>query len=148
MILSFKAPHNRIAIAFTVLLGSALLAFYGYQLTQVQQAQQDLFNLQQSTQRLAYLQASHPQPASLSTPLNVVIAESALRYRVTLITVKQEDDEVNIALSPLPFEQLIAWLAELQREHGIQVRTLQLTALPALGMVQTDALQLQRWLPN
>ena len=48
----------------------------------------------------------------------------------------------------MPFNQLISWLAELQREYDIKVIKLQIFALSSPGEIRVEALRLQRLLPQ
>lgn len=140
-------PYGK-KLAFAALLGLGLVMGYFYQQAQARQAAADLLDLQHHVQRLARLQSVQPSVASLSLPLKTVIEQSALRHQLTLISMEPEDDEINLALAPMSFERLIAWLAELQREHTIRVQTLEVTALPAPGAIQVNALRLQRLLSH
>lgn len=148
MIPQLQPYGKKLALACAALLGLGLLVGYFYQQAQARQAAADLLDLQHHVQRLARLQSVQPSVASLSLPLKTVIEQSALRHQLTLISMEPEDDEINLALAPMPFDRLIAWLAELQREHTIRVQTLEVTALPAPGAIHVDALRLQRLLSH
>ncbi|HGM5491612.1 TPA: type II secretion system protein GspM [Serratia fonticola] len=144
MIPQFLPRGTKLAFAFIALLGFGLLVSYYYLQAQAQRAAADLLALQHHAQRLARLQSAQPNVASLSLPLTTVIEQSALRHQFTLISMDPEEDEISLALAPIPFDRLIAWLAELQREHAIRVQTLEVTALPAPGAIHVDTLRLQR----
>lgn len=137
---------KKIATVFSALFLLGALIFYGYHQNKAQQAQSDLLNLQQYAQRLALLQSTLPPPESRALPLTTLIEQSTMRHRLTptAITPDPEEDALSITLPPLPFSKLIAWLADLQREHDIQVQTLQVTPLPSPGVVRVDVLRLQR----
>ncbi|MGF6190052.1 type II secretion system protein GspM [Serratia sp. 2723] len=144
MIPLLQTKGKKLTWAFVALLGLGLLVSYCYQLAQARQAAADLLELQHHAQRLARLQLAQPSVESLSLPLTTVIEQSALRHQLTLISMEPEEDEINLTLAPMPFDRLIIWLAELQREHAIRVQTLKVTALPAPGTIHVDALRLQR----
>lgn len=146
MTLQLRPYGKKIALVCVALAGLCLLASYCYQRGQAQQAANDLLNLQHLAQRLTRLQATQPMPTSLPLAPEKIVEQSAQRHRLTLVTIKPTSDGLDVALYPMPFDPLIAWLAELQREQGIKVQTLEVTALPTPGMVRIDRLQLQRLL--
>ncbi|WP_431223440.1 type II secretion system protein GspM [Serratia sp. L9] len=142
-----RQPYGKkIALAFAALVGLSLLVSYCYQRGQAQQAANDLLNLQHLAQRLARLQAFQPMPASLPLAPEKIIEQSAQRHRLARVAIAPSDGGFEVTLSPMPFDLLIAWLAELQREQGIRVQAIEVTALPASGMVRIDRLLLQRLL--
>lgn len=143
-----QPQRKKTALAFVALLGFGLLVGYYYLQIQARQAAADLLDLQHHAQRLSRLQAAQPIPASLSLPLTTVIEQSALRHQITLVSVAPLNDEINVVLPPMPFDRLIAWLGELQREHDIRVQTLAVTALSSPGVIRVDALRLQRLLSH
>lgn len=144
MIPQLRPYGKKPALLCAALLGLGLLVGYYYQQTQSRQAIADLLELQHHAQRLVRLQSAQPSAASLSLPLTTVIEQSVLRHQLTLIAMEPEDDEINLTLAPMPFDRLVSWLAELQREHAIRVQALEVTALPAPGEIHVDTLRLQR----
>lgn len=144
MIPQLRPYGKKLTLICTALLGLGLLVGYYYQQALARQAAADLLELQHHAQRLARLQSAQPNLESFSQPLTTVIEQSALRHQLTLIAMEPEDDEINLALAPMPFDRLVSWLAELQREHAIRVQTLEVTALPAPGAIHVDTLRLQR----
>lgn len=135
---------TKLALAFVALLGLGLLVGYYYQQAQARQAAAENTELQHHVQRLDRLQSAQPRVKNPLLPFTSVIEQSALRHQLTLITMKPDEDEISLALAPMSFDRLIVWLAELQREHAIRVQTLEVTALPAPGMIHIDTLRLQR----
>lgn len=144
MIPHLRPYGTKLAFACVALLGLGLLVSFYYQQAQARQAAADLLELQHHAQRLARLQSAQPSVASLSLPLTTVIEQSALRHQFTLLSMQPEEDEISLTLAPMPFDRLIVWLAELQREHAIRVQTLEVTPLSAPGAVHIETLRLQR----
>lgn len=148
MTVPLQPPGKKTALAFAALLGLGLLFSYCYHRAQARQAETDLLNLQHQAQRLARLQSALPALTSPSLPQKTVIEQSAQRHRLALKAVTPEEGGFSVTVSPMAFERLIAWLAELQRDQDIRVQTLEVTALPVPGSIRIDALHLQRRLSN
>lgn len=144
MSLQLQPYGTKLALAFIALLGLGLLMGYYYQQAQARQAAAENVELQHHAQRLARLQSAQPRVKSPLLSLTTVIEQSALRHQLPLITMEPDEDEISLALAPMPFDRLIVWLAELQREQAIRVQTLEVTALPAPGTIRIDTLRLQR----
>jgi len=140
------ANNQKVVLVAVLILWVSLQTVYFYQQIQARQAANTLENLQPYVQRLARLQASQPTPTSAAIPLTTLIKKSSQRHRVKLVGLTPQDGDMAVALAPMPFNQFIAWLAELQREHGIQVRSLHITAQPSSEQIHIDTLRLQRLL--
>lgn len=143
MILLFQLSVKKYVLAGVMLLFLCLLVFYCHQRIQVTKAANALFELQQSAQSLMHLysnQGSSTQELSFSS----LVEQVARQHQITFSAITPQERELNITLPPMQFNQLIDWLAELQREYGIKVSVLQITTLPPLGMIRVDALRLQR----
>jgi general secretion pathway protein M len=77
-------------------------------------------------------------------PLNQVIASTTRRYRIELIRMQPRSDSLQVWVKPLPFNQLISWLSELHKQHGIEVEFLDITRTETAGQVEINRLQLKR----
>ncbi|SIO24437.1 general secretion pathway protein M [Salinivibrio sp. ES.052] len=87
---------------------------------------------------------SHQAPSSLNQPLNQVIAASAGEFNVTITRLQPGENSVQLGVEPLPFNQLIRWLDQLARLHGVEVVRLSTEATDTAGVVQVNRLQLER----
>lgn len=147
MIALVQPYAKKITLASIAMLFLCLLVFYGYQRVQAQRVTGELLALQQSAQRLARLQSVAP-PNSLSIAFEDLVEQSAQQHQLRLLSLTPQQQELDIDLSPMPFNQLISWLATLQREYDIKVTKLQISALSSPGEIQVEALRLQRLLPQ
>lgn len=143
MTLPFQLSVKKYVVGGTILFFLCLLVFYGYQRIQVKHAANTLFMLQQSTRILTYSSSNQSSP-SQKLSFSSIIEQTAKRHQITLSAITIQERELNISLPPMLFNQLVAWLAELQREYDIRVSMLQITALPSQGMIRIDVLRLQR----
>ncbi|MCG3729659.1 type II secretion system protein M [Vibrio cincinnatiensis] len=77
-------------------------------------------------------------------PLNQVIASSTGQFKIELIRVQPRDDRMQVWIQPLPFSQLVAWLAYLKERQGIDVEFMDLERGKTSGMVDVKRLQFKR----
>lgn len=147
MIALFQTHTKKITLAGITVLFLCLLVFYGYQRIQAQQITTEFLSLQQSAQHLVRLQSVTPSN-TLTTSFEDHVEQSAKKHQLPLLSLTPQQQELDIALSPISFKQLISWLAELQREYNIRVTRLQISALSSPGEIQVDVLRLQPLLPD
>ncbi|WED21934.1 type II secretion system protein M [Vibrio sp. JC009] len=79
-----------------------------------------------------------------SAPVNQVVSSSVGRYRVELIRMQPRNDSLQVWVKPLPFNQLLNWLAYLEESQGIGVEFIDLAASETEGVVDVKRLQLKR----
>ncbi|KJY84101.1 general secretion pathway protein GspM [Vibrio galatheae] len=77
-------------------------------------------------------------------PLNQAISSSVGRFKIELIRVQPRGEEFQVWVSPLPFNQLMNWIAFLQESHGIHVVFLDIDKDDQAGVVKVNRLQLSR----
>jgi general secretion pathway protein M len=77
-------------------------------------------------------------------PLNQVVSSTTRRYRIELIRMQPRSDSLQVWVQPVPFNQLVSWLADLREQHGIDVEFLDITRTEVTGQVEVNQLQLKR----
>lgn len=83
--------------------------------------------------------------AEISTqPLNQVITNSAREFNIELIRVQPRGDILQVWIQPLPFAQLVAWIAYLQERQGVSVDAMDIDRGKVNGVVDVKRLQLKR----
>ncbi|WP_077663208.1 MULTISPECIES: type II secretion system protein M [Salinivibrio] len=107
-----------------------------------------LSDVQQKHQQIVQLRAqsgaSSRAPTSSNQPLNQVVAASAGEFSVTITRLQPGEASVQLGVEPLPFNQLLRWLDQLARLHGIQVVRLDTEMTDNAGVVKVNRLQLER----
>ncbi len=79
-----------------------------------------------------------------SQPLNQVIAASTSSFNIELIRVQPRGDRMQVWIQPVPFTQLVAWLAHLKERQGIEVEFIDLERGSQSGVVEVRRLQVKR----
>ena len=79
-----------------------------------------------------------------SQPLNQVIAASTGQFNIELVRVQPRADRMQVWIQPVPFTQLVAWLAHLKERQGIEVEFMDLERGKVSGMVEVRRLQFKR----
>ncbi|MCG3725826.1 type II secretion system protein M [Vibrio cincinnatiensis] len=77
-------------------------------------------------------------------PLNQVIASSTGQFKIELVRVQPRGDRMQVWIQPVPFSQLIAWLAHLKERQGIDVEFMDLERGKVSGVVEVRRLQFKR----
>ncbi len=142
MIIAIRPAVKKLLLTVLVVLW-LLLLYYDWQRVQAQQNVSDLAQLQQQAQRLARLQSGRSTLSPAPQQLTSLIEQAARHHHLTLLEITLGQDDISVALPQVPFERVNAWLADLQRNHGIHIQKLQVTALPETGMVRVATLRLQ-----
>lgn len=79
-----------------------------------------------------------------SIPINNAIAQSAQRYNIELSRIENRDEDVQVWLAPLPFDQLTRWLDTLKAQYGITASALDIERDQTSGVVQVRRLALRQ----
>ena len=80
-----------------------------------------------------------------SKGLNRIISSSTARFKLDLIRMQpRNEDSIQVWVKPLPFNQLIDWLAFLRDKYGIDVQFLDTSKADRNGQVIVNRLQLGR----
>ncbi len=79
-----------------------------------------------------------------STPLNQVITTSTRQFKIELIRVQPRGEMMQVWVQPLPFSQLVAWIAYLKEQQGVDVEFMDIKRAKQNGVVEVQRLQLKR----
>ncbi len=79
-----------------------------------------------------------------STPLNEVITTSTREFKIELIRVQPRGEMMQVWVQPLPFSQLVAWIAYLKEQQGVTVEFMDIKRAKQTGVVEVQRLQLKR----
>ncbi|MCG6213617.1 MULTISPECIES: type II secretion system protein M [Vibrio] len=82
--------------------------------------------------------------ARTSQTLNQVITNSTRQFNIELIRVQPRGDMMQVWVQPLPFSQLVAWIAYLKEKQGVDVEYMDLDRGKVSGVVEVKRLQLKR----
>ncbi len=78
------------------------------------------------------------------TGLSQVVNETARRYRVEVIRMQPRNEELQVWVQPLAYDDLLSWLSHLREAHGIDAQFLDVTRGEQSGLVDVNRLQLGR----
>ena len=91
------------------------------------------------------LKKSGNQAASVSNlPLNQAITTSVNSFKLEIVRLQPQDNELQVWLQPMSFNTLLQWLDELEKRYGIQVKFIEVAKGATQGMVEVKRLQLGR----
>jgi len=77
-------------------------------------------------------------------PLNQVVSSTTGRFKVELIRMQPRGESLQVWIQPVPFNQLVNWLAYIKAQQGIEVEFLDINRTETLGLVEVNRLQLKR----
>lgn len=79
-----------------------------------------------------------------STPLNQVITTSTRQFKIELIRMQPRGEMMQVWIQPVPFTQLVAWIAYLKEQQGVDVDFMDIKSGKQAGVVEVQRLQLKR----
>lgn len=127
----------------------ALGLFYSLIWQPIQQARKDSeVRAKAAVEQLAWLQVKLPllaqsnQVAS-SGSLNDVVAQTAPRFNIKVSRMQPQNEQLQVSLEDVAFEQLLRWLTELQSKHGVSLLQLDIAASEVPGTVRVRRLVLE-----
>ena len=111
----------------------ASLVDFSSQLLNLQQQQ-----LQQISQQLLQVR-SYPAVSAqtkVQGSLTDLISSSARTHKIQVSRMQPQNDQMQVMLNDISFDQLLAWLHELQYQHNVSIVQLDLAVADAPGMVR------------
>lgn len=147
----FKAlpqRQQRLLLAMAVIMALAFCQFAVWKplSTGVQQARTQL---DASQQTLLWAENALNNLASSATTNNKaggslvqLVNQSRSRFGLTFSQMQPKDNSITLRIDEAPFNQLLAWLAELERS-GVHANTLELQAADTAGTVKVSRLILE-----
>ncbi|WP_054676188.1 type II secretion system protein M [Parasalinivibrio latis] len=76
--------------------------------------------------------------------LNQVITATVRPYNIQIERIQPRNEQVQVAISPVPFNQLMAWIDNLAVRYGVTVDVLELSRGDQNGMVTVNRLLLSK----
>ncbi|WP_087023291.1 type II secretion system protein M [Thaumasiovibrio subtropicus] len=76
--------------------------------------------------------------------LSQVVNETARRYKVSVIRMQPRNEELQVWIQPLAYNDLLNWLAHLREVHGIDAQFLDINRGERNGLIEVNRLQLGR----
>ncbi|EEO03300.1 type II secretion system protein M [Vibrio cholerae] len=89
------------------------------------------------------LRAQGGSDAPSDQPLNQVITNSTRQFNIELIRVQPRGEMMQVWIQPLPFSQLVSWIAYLQERQGVSVDAIDIDRGKVNGVVEVKRLQLK-----
>ena len=101
--------------------------------------------VQQQAEQILRLKAAGATERSVSNaPMDQLVHQLAGRHRLIIQRVQNRGEILAIDLANVRFDQLMAWLATLEQQYQISVRSIQLDSTETSGVVEVRRLQLER----
>lgn len=99
--------------------------------------------LQQAEQQLAWLHSVLPQLQQsgvsrerTSGSLSQIVTSSARQYGIRVNRMQPQNEQMQLVLDDVPFDQLIRWLHDLHYQHGLRLVNLDVSLSNQPGIVQ------------
>ncbi|NQZ51156.1 MAG: type II secretion system protein M [Moritella sp.] len=74
--------------------------------------------------------------------LNQLVSRSAARNQIVITRIQAKVDTLQVWIDDVNFNQLTAWLEQLNKQYGIEIQNIDLSVSDAKGMVKVRRLQL------
>jgi general secretion pathway protein M len=86
--------------------------------------------------RLAALPAAEVAPADAADrPVTAVVTETAPDYGLTIRRIEAEGDGARLELADAGFPEIVLWIDELERTHGLRLIAVEMDRRPEPGVV-------------
>lgn len=106
----------------------------------IQREKQLLTWVEDKADEIISLRAQTGQVVS-RTPLNQAVSSSARRFNIELIRVQPRGEQLQVWISPLPFNRFAEWMAFLQDTQGITATFLDIDKGSQNGVIEIKRLQ-------
>ncbi len=97
------------------------------------QAQLQLAQLQQA---LPQLQQASASQGRVGGSLAQIVSNSSRSYNIRVSRMQPQNDQLQLVLEDVPFEQLLRWLAQLQATNGVKLISLDVANTDSSGIVR------------
>lgn len=104
---------------------------------------------QSAADQLTWLQTKLPQISTTSSAgrgsasLNDVVARSAAQFSIKVSRMQPQNEQLQLSIDDVPFEQLLRFINHLQTEQGVQLVQLDIAATEVAGTVRVRRLVLE-----
>tara|TARA_R110002126_G_scaffold43555_23_gene124954 strand:+ start:1706 stop:2176 length:471 start_codon:yes stop_codon:yes gene_type:complete len=99
----------------------------------VNQAQLQLGRLQQA---LPQLQQAGGSQSRVGGSLAQIVSNSSRTYNIRVSRMQPQNDQLQLVLEDVPFEQLLRWLEQLQSQNGVKLVSLDVADTDSSGIVR------------
>ncbi len=101
-----------------------------------------------AAEQLSWLQSRLPlltqnSAVASSGSINDIVAQTAPQFKIKVSRMQPQNDQLQLSLEDVPFEQLLRWLTELQTKHGVQLLQLDIAVSEVPGTVRVRRLVLE-----
>ena len=100
-----------------------------------------------AAEQLVWLKGKMPQlaaaPAGAGGSLSDKVSQSSQQFQIKVSRMQPKDEQLDLMLADVPFEQLLRWLQQLQGEHGVRLVQLEVTDTEDPGVVRVRRLVLE-----
>lgn len=101
-----------------------------------------------AAQQLVWLQGKMPQLAAAPAvagggSLNDKVSQTSRQFQINVSRMQPKDEQLDLMLDDVPFEQLLRWLQVLQTEHGVRLVQLEVSDTDESGVVRVRRLVLE-----
>ncbi|SNY59317.1 type II secretion system protein M (GspM) [Arsukibacterium tuosuense] len=97
------------------------------------QAQLQLAKLQQA---LPQLQQAGASEGRVGGSLAQIVSNSSRTYNIRVSRMQPQNEQLQLVLEDVPFEQLLRWLAQLQSKNGVKLVSLDVANTDSSGIVR------------
>ncbi|KKO44603.1 type II secretory pathway protein [Arsukibacterium ikkense] len=97
------------------------------------QAQLQLAQLQQALPQLRQASASQTR---VGGSLAQIVSNSSRSFNIRVSRMQPQNDQLQLVLEDVPFEQLLRWLAQLQSTNGVKLVSLDVANTDSSGIVR------------
>lgn len=97
------------------------------------QAQLQLAKLQQA---LPQLQQAGASQGRVGGSLAQIVSNSSRSYNIRVSRMQPQNEQLQLVLEDVPFEQLLRWLAQLQSTNGVKLVSLDVANTDSSGIVR------------
>ena len=101
-----------------------------------------------AAEQLSWLQSRLPlltqnSAVASSGSINDIVAQTAPQFKIKVSRMQPQNDQLQLSLEDVPFEQLLRWLTELLSKHGVQLLQLDIAVSEVPGTVRVRRLVLE-----
>ncbi|MDW6018609.1 type II secretion system protein M [Vibrio plantisponsor] len=145
--------REKVMVSICALLAVVAIVFWGVLQPLNERGVQAQNRIQTEKQLLAWVTDSADKITALrkqggvvrtSTPLNQVITSSTRQFKIELIRMQPRGEMMQVWIQPVPFTQLVAWIAYLKEQQGVDVDFMDIKRGKQAGVVEVQRLQLKR----
>jgi general secretion pathway protein M len=139
---SLAGREQRLVSIAAVVLGIGVLYWFIWQplhqaiVTKTTALSRGQLQLAQLQQALPQLQQASANQGRTGGSLAQIVSNSSRSYNITVSRMQPQNDQLQLVLEDLPFEQLLRWLTQLQTTNGVKLVSLDVSNTDSSGIVR------------